>query len=702
MLTHHRKTPIITAIGARILLGLGLGLGLGLLALTGPALAHNGDLEQLLLQHKPVPFMGGQSVVMKGEVEVLHGDGVPGAPSFIRYFVRNLADHQLYELGFDGPPSRHLLTGHRVVVRGRAMGTSLWASDVAALADSDAAASTGSGSTTQSGGTTAAGVVATERRAIAILLNLTDATLCADPATCTYNVPYVSNLLYNSPQSMSKLYLSTSYEQLSFKADSNGDGTPDVVGPFNIGVSRVGCNYSSWATAADQAAQAAGVDLGLYQHRVYVLPPYGQLPDCGWAGVANVGCATICRAWIAAPHLMMVYAHELGHNLNWAHAGTDPENDGIVNNPYGDLSDPMGISSTALHNAAAPHIHQLGWFDAFANSVQTVTTGGTYQIAPIGTPPDGTLPQTVLIAKPDSGDYYYLSYRQPTGFDASLSSTYTGGVNIHRYAGSGYSYTKFITGLSDGGIFTDPANGITVTQSTHGAGSTVVNVSFNCMGQTPSMTLSPSTVWVKPGSTVSLTTQMTNLDGSGCSATTFQLSAANTVGGTSTVTPTSVSIGAGQSTSASLSVSGVSGSGTVTLTATDADSSDPSHPVNGQAQAQISVDGSAPTPPGNLAASQATTGVNVSWTASTDSGSGIAAYLVYRNGTQLAATSNLSYTDTSVTSGVTYTYTATAVDQVGYESGTSSPASITTASTTTTTKTRGGTKSGGTKGSGKR
>ena len=659
-------------------------IGLTVLAFAGPAIAHDGDLQQLLLQHKPVPFMGGQSVVVKGEVEVLHGDGVPGKESFIRYFVRNFADHQLYELGFDGPPGPELLTGHHVVVRGRAMGSTIWASDVAALADSDAAASTDSGSTTQSNGTTAAALAVTERKAITILVNLSDATLCADPATCTYNATYVSNLLYQAPQSMSKLYLNTSYGQLSFKADTNGDGKPDVVGPFKIGVSRVGCNYYAWADAADKAAQAAGVNLSLYQHKVYVLPPWTELPDCGWGGVANVGCATVCRAWIAAPNFLMVYAHELGHNLNWAHAGTDPENDGKMNDEYGDRSDPMGLSSSSMYNAAAPHIDQLGWFDAFPNSIQTVTTGGTYQIAPIGNPPDGTNPQALRLAT-NSGDYYYFSYRQPTGFDASLSSTYTVGVNIHRYAGSGYSYTKFIQALPDGGIFSDP-NGITVTQSSHGVDSAVVNVSFNCMGQTPSISISPSTVWVKPGSSLSLTTQVSNRDGSGCSNTTFQLSATNTAGGTSTVTPTSVLIGAGQSVSASVSVSGVSGSGSVTLMAKDGDSLDPSHPVNGQATAQISVDGSAPTPPGNLSASLARKGVNVSWTASTDSGSGIAAYYVYRDGVKLGATTSLSYTDTNVASGETYTYTATAIDRVGYESGNSFPASI-------TTKTSGGNKS---------
>lgn len=635
---------------------------------TSPVLAHNGDLELLLSQPKPFAFQGGKSVVIKGEIEVIHGDGVPGKESFVRYFVRDLADHRLYELGFDGPPGVTLLTGHQVVVRGRSLGASIWANDVAELSDS--------GTTTQSASTATAPVL-TERKAVTILVNLTDATLCADPATCTYNAGYVSNLLYTAPQSMRALYLNTSYGQTSFKTDTNGDTKPDVYGPFTVAQSRVGCNYYAWASAADSAAQAAGVDLSLYQHRIYVLPPYSQLPDCGWAGVANVGCATTCRAWIAEPGSMMVYAHEVGHNLDMAHAGTDPENDGIMNVEYGDYSDPMGLSRS-VHNTNGPHTHQLGWLNAFPNSIITVTTGGTYQLAPIGNPPDGALPQVLRIAKPNSSDYYYLSYRQPVGFDASLTTTYTNGVNIHRYIGSGYDYTKHITTLPDGGLFTDPANGITVTQSSHSPTATVVNVSFVCMGQTPSVTMSPSSIWVKAGSTASLTAQVTNRDGSGCAATPFQLTVANTVGGMSTVTPTSVTLAAGQSASATITVSAINGAGSVTVTARDGDSLDPSHPINGTGSATISVDSSAPTAPGNAAAAQVTKGVKISWTASTDSGSGIAAYYVYRNGVKLGAATTLSYTDNTVSGGITYTYTVTAVDQVGYESGNSAPASITT------------------------
>jgi hypothetical protein len=59
---------------------------------------------------------------------------------------------------------------------------------------------------------------------------------------------------------------------------------------------------------------------------------------------------------------------------------------------YGDSSDPMG-SSRALRNFNSPHLHQMGWLNAFPNAVQTVTTSGSYQLGAIGTTPDGTLPQ---------------------------------------------------------------------------------------------------------------------------------------------------------------------------------------------------------------------------------------------------------------------------------------------------------------------
>lgn len=640
-----------------------------LVGILGAAHAHEGDLHQLLAQGRPQPFVGGQSVKVDGDVEVIHGDDFNGPRSFIRYFVRNAATHQLFELGFDDPSSVSLLTGRRVTVRGRQHNSVIWVKDVAAL-DSGGTASQGD---------TAAAPVLNERTAIAILVNLNDATLCADVSTCTYTPSYVADKIFTATQSMRAHYLSSSYGQVTFKTDTDGNGQPDVVGPYNLPLSKVGCNWSAWGTAADSAAQAAGVNLTLYQHIIYVLPPYAQLPDCGWAGLAYVGGG---RAYIAEPQSMMVYTHELGHNLNLGHAGTDPENDGVMNVEYGDASDPMG-SSRQLRNFNGPHMHQLGWFNTFPNAVQNVTAPGVYQLAAIGATPDGTLPQALRILKPNTNEYYYLSYRQPAGLDATLPSTYTQGVNVHRYKGTGSYFTYYLQSLS-AGPFMDNVNGITVVPVTAGSGTASVQVSFGCAVNQPALTLTPSSVWVKSGASVSLTAQVTNQDSVGCAGTTFGLS----TGSSGSVTPGSLGpLGSGQAGSSTVMVTPTS-SGTITLTAYDIDGSDPVHSQHGVATAQINVDASAPTAPSGLSATVGNSGgVLLAWNAATDSGSGLKSYYIYRNTQLIGTTTTLAYTDQSVVSGTAYTYGVTAVDQVGNESGVSNTASLTY---TSGTKKRGG------------
>ncbi|MEY4706128.1 MAG: hypothetical protein RL042_2333, partial [Nitrospirota bacterium] len=277
-------------------------------ALETQVLAHNGDLQGLLARPQPTPFVGGQPVMVQGELEVIHGDDFTGSRSFIRYFVRSFATHELLELGFDSLPSAELLTGRHVTVRGRRQDSAIWVKDVVPLSDS--------GTSAQSSGTVEAAPVLTERSAVAILINLTDAVLCADITTCTYKPAYIAGQLFTNAQSVRSLYLNSSYQQVTFKTDTNNDGQPDVVGPYNLALSKVGCNWSQWGAAADSAATAAGVNLSLYQHKIYVISSATQT-DCGWAGLAYVGGS---QSYVSEPQSMMVYAHELGHNLSMAHA----------------------------------------------------------------------------------------------------------------------------------------------------------------------------------------------------------------------------------------------------------------------------------------------------------------------------------------------------------------------------------------------
>src|SRR6266850_39809 len=102
-------------------------------------------------------------------------------------------------------------------------------------------------------------------------------------------------------------------------------------------------------------------------------------------------------------------------------------------------------------------------------------------------------------------------------------------------------------------------------------------------------------------------------------------------------------------------------------------------------------DTTAPTVPQNLTATAAgPTQVNLSWSASTDSGgSGLAGYRVFRGGTQITTTTATTYSDTGLTANTAYTYTVRAYDNAtpANVSADSSAASATTAAPDTTAHT---------------
>jgi lysophospholipase L1-like esterase len=99
------------------------------------------------------------------------------------------------------------------------------------------------------------------------------------------------------------------------------------------------------------------------------------------------------------------------------------------------------------------------------------------------------------------------------------------------------------------------------------------------------------------------------------------------------------------------------------------------------------TDSAPPTvPTGLTAAAQSSSRIDLAWTASSDSGSGVAGYNVFRNGTRLATTTSPTYSDTGLASNTLYTYTVTAFDRVSpnhNESAQSAPASATTQTTAT-------------------
>jgi hypothetical protein len=118
------------------------------------------------------------------------------------------------------------------------------------------------------------------------------------------------------------------------------------------------------------------------------------------------------------------------------------------------------------------------------------------------------------------------------------------------------------------------------------------------------------------------------------------------------------------------------------------------------AQTTITVDGIPPSVPTSVTATAVSDSeIDLSWASSTDN-LGVAGYDIYQNGNFLATTTALSYADTNLSAGATYTYDLDAFDAAGNVSATSTSVSATTNAASVVSSSGGGGGGGGGGGAG--
>lgn len=586
-------------------------------------------------------------VEMTGEVFEMYADDFVNHRAEHFYALHDAASGALYRLRFRDQKRPALRTGARVRVRGRKEGNEV------TLAAGDASVQAVAVAPT---------AVTGEQKTIVIGINFQNANL-----ECS--TTQIQGMMFSGNPSVSTLYLETSLGNLWFSGD--------VVGPFTINYNSAGaCDYSAWANAADAAAQAAGVNLSQYTHKVYVFP---KLNGCAWAGLGTVG-GNPSRAWIAACDFADVYAHELGHNLGMHHASTDSNNDGVSDCEYCDNSDVMGYGGVGLRALNGPHREQLGWYAA--DKVQTLTAEGVYLVAPLEKSPDQTpYPQILKFAKPGASDFYYVSYRRAVGADAALPAAYAERTSVHRYSGAGTVPTFLIRALTDGGSFTDSTSGLTVTQLAHNDDFATVSISAGCAPATPAVTASASSQSAPAGATVSYVLSVVNNDSAACGGATFYLLPSVPAGWSGVVTPNSMTLGPGQTGTATFSVTSASKavSGDYTAAVRLTDNFNLIHSATGTVTytvlAATNSDTEPPTRPTNLVSVPRKRRVGLKWLAATDNVK-VVAYRVYRDGVLIGQTKGRSFRDRDVIAGATYSYTVTALDGAGHESAPSNVAIV--------------------------
>lgn len=627
----RRRMPVTHSYGFL----LGLGCLLGLLS-SEPALAHSPT--------PPTPPQGapdrelGPPVTVQGKLHVVHADDMDHSRSQFLYHLEELNTKRFRRLYFLDTPPSHSHAGAIVTVRGHGHGD-----DIVIAAANDTALTTAA--------PTAVPAVVGEQKTLVLVANFTDAAVSCSTTK-------IRDTVFTDPlnKSIDDLYQEASYGQLWL--------TGDVHGAYNINYSSTSaCDFYAWSYAAEMAAQAQGVNLNAYSRKVYVLPNKNA---CGYVGLGTIG-GNPSQSWIFACDMPDAFAHELGHNLGNHHASTP-------SSEYGDNSDIMGYSNVGLRHMNAPHKEAMGWLPT--TQVVTVTQDGTYTIAPLALNPANTVaPQVLKIAKRDTNEFYYFSYRRPLGFDASLATMYTDRVNVHRYSGSGASYTYFLQALSDGGSLQDTVNGITVTQLSHDTAKATLRVSMTCTPAAPLLSVSPSSQHAAPGATVQYTVSVTNTDSAACAQASLGLTSTVPTGWTGAFTPATLALLPGATASATFALTAPVGTSTGTYSSQVKVSDALVTAHTATATVSTAIDATAPTAPTTLSATVKRGKVQLSWSASSDN-VGVSGYNIWRNGVKIATSTTTSYTDGSTKTGTSYTYTIVAYDKAGNLSSSSPSATV--------------------------
>jgi hypothetical protein len=328
-------------------------------------------------------------------------------------------------------------------------------------------------------GSAFAASTAGEQKTAVILVNFQD-----DAAAQPISVAEAYTRVFGT---VSDMYWEASYQKTFFSGN--------VYGWFTIPVSKTTCDTSLIATEADKAATAAGVNLGAFTRLVYMFPQNA----CSATGYSAGHLAVPSRTWLKGNNFTARdLAHEMGHSFGMSHSqgldcGAEIVSGTCTVMTVYDPTDTMGSGSMPHFDAIQKEL--LGWLNTSGQPpIATVTSSGSYSVDRFATM--GTAAKALKIAKgidPVSGQmsYYYIEYRQATGFDTVLGSVgnLTSGVVVHvggadqlsklldMTPGSQIGFSDFQdAALTVGRSFSDSQSGVAITLVSANGSNAIVDI----------------------------------------------------------------------------------------------------------------------------------------------------------------------------------------------------------------------------------
>jgi hypothetical protein len=320
---------------------------------------------------------------------------------------------------------------------------------------------------------------ATPKRVAVVLFNFSNDT------TQPIDAARAKELVFSGVMSSNAYYKEVSYDLRSLVGAL--DATGDVFGWYTLDQTNSGCAYTTWGSAARAKAQAAGVDLSVYDHVVHYFP---RVSTCSFSGVGQLPGR---YSWIKQGGSQTI-SHELGHNFGVHHANSYRcVLDGVPVSIGGSCSmteygDPFDVMGSFYRHLSAYHKERLGFLEP-AN-VRTVGESGFFDLAPLEQKTAGL--QVLRFPIPDTSDVYYVEYRQPFGFDNfAATAPVSNGIMIRRITipSQGVLQTKLIdtapstSSVGDapllvGKTFSDPAANVSFTLTARTATAATVQVTL--------------------------------------------------------------------------------------------------------------------------------------------------------------------------------------------------------------------------------